>query len=88
MTGKLPVGVHHSKGNRFRAVIRVSRKQYHLGTYGDVQTAEKTYIQAKKMTDDLLERIGKVEIKTVKEYVEVPRPSIWSKALKLIKRGE
>ena len=101
MTKKLPVGVHHSKGGNFRSIITVSKKQYHLGTFADIETAAKVRVQAKKMTDELIERLGKTEFVEVPvevrvpKYIEVPvpefiyvdRPSIWRRLLKSIGVG-
>lgn len=86
MTEKLPLGVHHSKGERFRAVITVKRKQYHLGTFDDIKTAERTYAQSKKMVDDLISNIPDTTVQApVIRYVEVEKPSIWSHLYRKVK---
>lgn len=86
MTEKLPLGVHHSKGERFRAVITVKRKQYHLGTFDDIKTAERTYAQSKKMVDDLMSNIPErvVHVPTI-QYVTVEKPTLWSRLVNKVK---
>jgi len=81
MTRKLPVGVHDSKGGGFRSIITVNGKQFHLGVFDDVETAAMVRKQSKKMTDELISRLGKTEFieVPVPEYIIVARPSIWSR---------
>lgn len=72
-TMKLPTGVHKSGEDKYRSVLRVESKQYHLGTFKDEDTASRVRVQAKKMTDDLLDRLGKTKFIEVEVEVEVPK---------------